>query len=179
MAKYCRLIVTPRHNIDSCRQEPQSIWRRKKDQFNTEEFSLTLQAQHKKSGWYVDSGCSKHMTGDKNKFLTLKKEQDGSISFGNDNSTKIVGRDTLNLEIKNAKVENVLLVEDMKHNVLSVSQMCDQGHKLLFDSEKCEIRKEGSGKLVATVIITPQKIYVLNEIGKERCCLGKENESWL
>ena len=39
----------------------------------------------------------------------------------------------------------------MKHNLLSVSQMCDQGHKFTFDSQKCEIRKEGSGKLVATV----------------------------
>jgi transposase InsO family protein len=67
----------------------------------------------------------------------------------------------------------------MKHNLLSVSQMCDQGHKLLFDSEKCEIRKEGSGKLVATTRRTPNNIYVLNEIGREKCCLGKENESWL
>jgi hypothetical protein len=28
--------------------------------------------------------------------------------------------------------------------------MCDQGHKVTFDSQKCEIRKEGLGKLVAT-----------------------------
>jgi hypothetical protein len=37
--------------------------------------------------------------------------------------------------------ENVLLVEDMKHCILSVSQMCDQGHILVFDSKKCEMRK--------------------------------------
>jgi hypothetical protein len=111
--------------------------------------------------------------------LTLKKEQDGSVSFGNDNSTKIIGRGTIKLGRKDAKEENVLLVEDMKHNLLSVSQMCDQGHKLLFDSEKCEIRKEGSGKLVATARRTPNNIYVLNEIGREKCFLGKENESWL
>jgi hypothetical protein len=37
--------------------------------------------------------------------------------------------------------ENVLLVEDMKHNLLSVIQMCDQGHELQFDSYKCEIMK--------------------------------------
>jgi hypothetical protein len=55
---------------------------------------------------------------------------------------------------KNEKEENVLLVEDMKHNLLSVSQMCDQVHKVTFDSKKCEIRKEGSGKLVATAART-------------------------
>jgi len=63
----------------------------------------------------------------------------------------------------------------MKHNLLSVIQMCDEGHKILFDSKKCEIRKEGSRKLVATDIRTANNIYVLNEIGKEICCLGKEN----
>jgi transposase InsO family protein len=57
--------------------------------------------------------------------------------------------------------------------------MCDQGHTLLFNSKKCEIRKEGPGKLVATTIRTPNNIYILNEIGKERCWLGKEDESWL
>jgi transposase InsO family protein len=57
--------------------------------------------------------------------------------------------------------------------------MCDQGHKVTFDSQKCEIRKEGSGKLVATAARTSSNIYVLSEIGNEKCCLGKEDESWL
>jgi transposase InsO family protein len=57
--------------------------------------------------------------------------------------------------------------------------MCDQGHKVTFDSQKCEIRKEGSGKLVATAARTSSNIYVLSKIGNEKCCLGKEDESWL
>jgi hypothetical protein len=32
---------------------------------------------------------------------------------------------------------------------------------------------------VATTIRTLSNIYILKEIGKEKCCLGKENESWL
>jgi hypothetical protein len=182
MAKDCRMTVPPREpqqNNNSHRQETQRIWVRKQNQYNNEECTLALQAQHKKRGWYVDSGFSKHMTGDKDKFLTLKKERDGSISFGNDNSAKIIGRGTIKIGNKEAKEENVLLVEDMKHNLLSISQMCDQGHKLVFDSEKCEIRKAGSGKLVATTARTPRNIYVLNEIGKEKCFLGKEDEVWL
>jgi hypothetical protein len=57
--------------------------------------------------------------------------------------------------------------------------MCDQGHKVTFDSQKCEIRKEGSRKLIATTARTSSNIYVLSEIGNEKCCLGKEDESWL
>jgi hypothetical protein len=105
------------------------------------------------------------MTGDKDKFLTLIKERDGSVSFENDDSTKIIGKDIVIIGSKNTKAENVLLVEDMKHNILSVSQMCDQGHKVSFNSQKCEIRKEGSRKLIATTTRTSSNIYVLSEIG--------------
>jgi hypothetical protein len=82
--------------------------------------------------------CSntKHMTWDRDKFLTLIKERDVSISFGNDDSTKTIGKGTVIIGNKNRKAENVLLVEYMKHNLLSVSQMCDQGHKVTFDSQK-------------------------------------------
>jgi hypothetical protein len=89
--------------------------------FNNEEFTLALQAKHKKHGWYVDNGCSKHMTCDEDKFLTLRKERYGLISFGNDDSVRIIGRGTFRIGNKDTKAENVLLVEDMQHNLLSVS----------------------------------------------------------
>ena len=76
-------------------------------------------------------------------------------------------------------VENVLLVEDMKHNLLSVSQMCDQRHNLLFTSKKCEIRKKKLGRLVAMATRTPHNIYILDEVEGESFNLGKEDESWL
>jgi hypothetical protein len=109
----------------------------------------------------------------------LRNERDGSVSFGNDDSARIIGRGTVIIGNKDTKVENVLLVEDMKHNFLSVNQMCDQGHKLVFDSHKCEIRKESSGRLVATAVRISRNIYVLSEIGNEKCSLGKEDEVWL
>jgi hypothetical protein len=183
MAKDCRMTIPPKepqqNNNSHIQEHQKTTWIRKQDQYNNEECTFTLQAKHKKHGWYIDSGCSKHMTGDKNKFLTLRKEKNGSVSFGNDNSSKIIGEGTIRIGNKNEKAQNVLLVENMKHSLLSVSQMCDQGHKLTFDSEKCEIRKEGTGKLVRTSARTSNNIYVLSEIGNEKCCLGKEDESWL
>jgi hypothetical protein len=155
------------------------ICRRKPDQFKNEECSLALQYQHKKSGWYVDNDCLNPMKGGKNRFWTLKKEQDGSFLFGNDNPTRIIGRGIVKLGSKDDKKEIVILVEYMKHNLLIVSQMFDQRNKILFDSEKCDVRKEGSGKLVAIARRTPNNIYVLNEIGRGKCCLGKENQSWI
>jgi hypothetical protein len=99
VAKDCRMTVPPKEpqqNNNSHRQEPQKMtWIRKQDQYSNEECTITLQAKKKKCGWYVDSGCSKHMTGDRDKFLTLQKERDGSVSFGNDDSAKIIGKGTV------------------------------------------------------------------------------------
>jgi hypothetical protein len=119
------------------------------------------------------------MTCDKDMFLSLKRERYGLVSFGNDNSARIIRRGTIKIGSKDSKEENVLLVEDMKHNLLNVIQMCDQVQKLAFDSHKCDIRNVDSGRLVAYAMRTPRNIYVLSEIGKEKCCLGKEDEVWL
>jgi len=41
--------------------------------------------------WYVDSGCSKHMTGVKSNFLSLTATQEGSVAFRNGKSETIIG----------------------------------------------------------------------------------------
>lgn len=52
------------------------------------EYDLALHAQRKGRCWYIDSGCSKHMIGDQNKFLDPKKGNGGSVTFGDNVSTK-------------------------------------------------------------------------------------------
>ena len=70
------------------------------------------------------------MKGDKRKFIDLNKNKSGTVIFGNDNGANIIGKGTVNLGTKKGKAENVLLVEDMTHNLLSFSQICDHGHSL-------------------------------------------------
>ena len=41
--------------------------------------------------WFVDSGCSRHMTGEKINFLSLAATQGGSVAFGNEKSGTIIG----------------------------------------------------------------------------------------
>jgi hypothetical protein len=54
-----------------------------------------LHSQNKGNQWYIDNGCSIHMTGDKSKFLTLKNVDGGSVTFGSDATARIVGKCTL------------------------------------------------------------------------------------
>ena len=48
---------------------------------------IALYAQKDEGKWYIDSGCTKHMTGNKEKFLTLKREKGGDVAFGDDGTT--------------------------------------------------------------------------------------------
>jgi hypothetical protein len=117
-------------------------WKEKQMEEKETECKVVVYAKDKRSQWYVDRGCSKHMTRDQDKFLNLKKKEKGSVIFGDNVSAKILGKGTVSVGNNKAKAENVLLVENLKPNLLSVSQTCDQGHILIFDSQKCEIRKE-------------------------------------
>ena len=112
------------------------------------------------------------MTRNKSAFLNIEKDK-GHVSFRNNNSAKVLRKGTVKLGSKNSLAENVLLVDNMKHNLLSVSQMCDQRHELLFNSKECRIRKQGSRNLVATSTRTPNNIYMLDEIESEKRHLGK------
>ena len=65
-----------------------------------------------------------------------------------------------------------MLVENIKHTILSVSQMCDQGHTLTFDLDKCKIKYRGTGSLVATATRNQNNVYILDE-KEEICFLGQ------
>ena len=95
---------------------------------------MALQAHKNESQWYIDSGCSKHMTRDQNNFISLKNEKGSNVTFGDNVSTKIIGKGIESLGNKKVRAKNVLLVEDLKHNFLNVSHMCDQGHTCTFNS---------------------------------------------
>jgi hypothetical protein len=56
------------------------IWKKKED----DKGRLVLSPQRQKNPWYIDSGCSKHMNGDKSKFLNLSESKSGNVTFGNE-----------------------------------------------------------------------------------------------
>ena len=61
---------------------------------NKEEETLDevcLKTQHKEGVWYLDSGCSRHMTGDKTMFSTITPKDGGYVTFGDDKKGKIIG----------------------------------------------------------------------------------------
>ena len=95
-----------------------------------------LAAQGLKRRWYLDSGCSRHMTGDKEQFFTLERKEGGLVTFGDNGKGKILGHGKIKIT-PSTFIENVLLVDNLKHNLLSISQLCDKGFKVIFESSMC------------------------------------------
>ena len=75
------------------------------------------------------------------------------------------------------KAENVLLVETLKPNLISVSQTCDQGKICIFYFEKCEITKKETGRIVGTAVRNSNNVYILEN--ENQCHLSMVDESWL
>ena len=86
--------------------------------------------------WYIESGCSRHMTGEKSNFLSLTASEGGSVAFGNGKSGTIVGIGKIGESLSHS-IDNVYFVDGLKHNLLSVSQLCDKNNLVVFSPTRC------------------------------------------
>nr|KYP59539.1 Retrovirus-related Pol polyprotein from transposon TNT 1-94 [Cajanus cajan]KYP59550.1 Retrovirus-related Pol polyprotein from transposon TNT 1-94 [Cajanus cajan] len=133
--------------------------------------------------WYLDSGCSRHMTGDPSKFSSLKLKNEGFVTYGDNNKGKILGCGNVGNSSSSTFIENVLLVEGLKHNLLSISQLSDKGFKIEFDNSYCLIFHKLT-KEIRFIGKRINNIYMLDlehsiTISSTKCLITKEDNVWL
>ena len=68
-----------------------------------------------------------------------------------------------------------MYVDGLKHNLLSVSQICEQGNEVVFRSKECVVRELDTRKTVIKGTRTPSNLYILKG-GQEQCYLGKSTK---
>ncbi|GJT81383.1 putative ribonuclease H-like domain-containing protein [Tanacetum coccineum] len=98
--------------------------------------SSTQGHPQKEDQGYVDSGCSRHMTGNMSYLSDFKEFDGGYVTFGGGaKGGKITGKGTL----KTGKLdfEDVYFVKELQFNLFSVSQMCDKKNNVLFTDTGC------------------------------------------
>nr|GEX22770.1 retrovirus-related Pol polyprotein from transposon TNT 1-94 [Tanacetum cinerariifolium] len=88
--------------------------------------------------WYLDSGCSKHMTGDRSYLINFVQKFLGTVKFRNDHVAKIMGYG--DYKIGNVTISRVYYVEGLGHNLFSVGQFCDSDLEVAFRQHTCFIR---------------------------------------
>nr|GFA83373.1 putative ribonuclease H-like domain-containing protein [Tanacetum cinerariifolium] len=83
---------------------------------------------------YWDSGCSRHVTCNIFYLTDYEPFDGGYVSFGL-GGCKITGKGI----IKTSKLEfeNIYFVKDLKYNLFSVSQICDNKNSVMFTNSEC------------------------------------------
>ncbi|GJW11155.1 putative ribonuclease H-like domain-containing protein [Tanacetum coccineum] len=82
-----------------------------------------------------DSGCSGHMTGNKDQLEDFEEFNGGSVTFGGSKGY-ISGKGKI--RVGNLDFDSVSFVKELGHfNLFSISQICDKQHKVLFTETEC------------------------------------------
>nr|GEW76233.1 reverse transcriptase domain-containing protein [Tanacetum cinerariifolium] len=104
--------------------------------------------------WYLDFGCSKHMTGDRSQLTNYVNKCLGTVKFSNDHVGKIIGY--CDYKIGNVTISKVYFVEGLGHNISSIGQFCDSDLKVAFRQHTCIIHNlEGTD--IANITRKPDK----------------------
>ena len=88
---------------------------------NSEEDNVNL--------WYLDTGCSNHMTGHREWFVNIDDKVKSKIKFADNNSVTAEGIGKVMIQRKDEQhsfINDVLCVPNMKNNLLSLGQLLEK-----------------------------------------------------
>ena len=131
--------------------------------------------------WYIDSGCSNHMCEDRNIFVQLDTTINPKVRMGNGAVAEAQGKGTVAINTKSGikYIRDVLLVPDLKENLLSVGQLLEHNYCLVFEDNMCRIfEKKNKNQAIAEVKMEKNRnfplIFNYNALKAE-----VEDQSWL
>ncbi|KAK1437640.1 hypothetical protein QVD17_03434 [Tagetes erecta] len=129
-----------------------------------------LMSHNYKSGksnhlWFVDSGCSNHMTGSKESFITLDESFKREVRLGDKKKLAVEGKGTVKIRTGNngfKLLDQVYYAPKLEYNLLSVGQLMKKGYNLLFDDGKCIIKHKRTGKVLLEIWVASNNMFVLD-----------------
>lgn len=124
--------------------------------------------------WIKDSGCSRHMTGDKILFSTYQVYDGGNVTFGSKLKSKIIGKGTISHD--SLSIDDVAHVDNLGFNLLSISQLCRKKYKVLFSENESKILKDG---ITIAKGVLKNNVYVMkiDKSSRDKLCLTSLDES--
>ncbi|GKE17266.1 integrase, catalytic region, zinc finger, CCHC-type containing protein [Tanacetum coccineum] len=131
--------------------------------------------------WYLDSGCLKHMIGNRSQLMNFVSKFLGTVRFGNDQISRIMGYGAY--QMGNVTISRVYYVEGLGHNLFSVGQFSDVNLVVAFQKNTCFIRNLEGVDLLSGSRDTNLDTISLNEMLKTSliCLLSKASKTkcWL
>ncbi|GKB64778.1 zf-CCHC domain-containing protein [Tanacetum coccineum] len=121
----------PKHSFDDQKAFVVGCWSDSGDDSKKEEICLMAQSNEVRlkvnlepDEWIKDSGCTKHMTGNKDLFSSYKAIDGGNVVFCGNTKSKIIRKGTISHN--SLTIHNVSHVENLSFNLLSIGQICDK-----------------------------------------------------
>nr|GEY85079.1 putative ribonuclease H-like domain-containing protein [Tanacetum cinerariifolium] len=131
--------------------------------------------------WYLDSGCLKHMTGDRLRLMNFIKKFIGIVKFENNHFGAIMGYG--DYVIGNSVIYRVYYVEGLGHNLFSVGQFCNSDLEVAFRKHSCYVRDTDGVELIKGSRGSNLYTISIEDMMKSSpiCFLSKasKNKSWL
>src|SRR5436190_23019131 len=122
------------------------------------------------------------MTGEKSMFSSLQLNHDAQeIVFGDSGKGEVVGVGKIPIS-NDQSISNVLLVDALSYNLLSISQLSEIGYNCLFTNVGVQIlRREDSS--IAFIGRLKGKLYlvdfIITRVTPETCLMAKFSMGWL
>ena len=132
----------------------------------------------------LDCGCTQHMTGDGRMFNSINQDSDhgfDSITFDDNGKGKVKGLGKIAIS-NDLSISNVLLVERLEFNLLSVPQLCDLSFKCIFGVEDVEIISVDGSNMIFKGF-RYENLYLVDfnasETQLSTCLITKSSMGWL
>ncbi|GJQ94200.1 hypothetical protein Tco_0005339 [Tanacetum coccineum] len=125
--------------------------------------------------WYLDSGCSRHMTGVKS-YLHKYMEQPGpKVVFGDNSTCTTKGYGSI--KCNGIVFTKVAFVNGLKYNLISISQLCDAKYIVQFDEKRGTIFN--SNKEIVMTAPRVRDVYDLDmtSSAQKSCFFAKASEN--
>nr|KYP33443.1 hypothetical protein KK1_045702 [Cajanus cajan] len=103
------------------------------------------------------------MTGERSMFLDLKSKKGGQVTFGGGQKGQIMGIGKIGIN-SYISIDNVLYVKGLKHNLLSINQLCESGYEVSFNKDKCTVSQTDSSILFMANRCNNLYKIILNEL---------------
>lgn len=112
--------------------------------------------------WFLDSGCSNHMCGDRSLFSELNEGFRQVVKLGNNTKMSVAGKGNVKLQINgfNHVVSNVFFIPELKNNLLSIGQLQEKGLAILIQAGQCRIYHPQRGLIIQTQM-TVNRMFIL------------------
>nr|XP_027186747.1 uncharacterized protein LOC113784669 [Cicer arietinum] len=126
-------------------------------EFNEEEelvliAHVEIQGAKMEDLWFLDSGCSNHMSGIKKWFSNLDETFRHSVNLENDARMMVHGNGNIKLKINYLIqiIKDVFYVTDLSNNLLSIRQLQERKLKIVIKDNTCKIYHSTKGLIMDT-----------------------------